>query len=66
METENEQLSYNENDPLDLLKEALYYFNCIPRKNMDSLNTKDSYELAAQIQNYVMNEEYNRNETHSY
>ncbi len=53
----NEKLDFDEGSYYDLLKEALHYLNMIPRKNIKSENTKDSYELASMIDKYVKNME---------
>jgi hypothetical protein len=49
----NEKLDFDEGSYYDLLKEALHYLNMIPRKNIKSENTKDSYELASMIDKYL-------------
>jgi len=51
----DEKLDFDENSPDDLLEEALFYLNMIPRKNIKSENTKDSYELAGLIDKYLKN-----------
>ncbi len=49
----NEKENFNQNSYYDLLKETLHYLNMIPRKNINSENTKDSYELASMIDKYL-------------
>ena len=51
----DEKLDFDENNPNELLEEALFYLNIIPRKNIKSENTKDSYELASLIDKYLKN-----------
>ena len=58
MIVEDENLGFDENSPNELLEECLLYLNMIPRKNIKSENTKDSYELASLIDKYLKNQKY--------
>lgn len=51
----DEKLDFDKNSVFDLLEESLKYLNMIPRKNIKSKNTRDSYELADLIGKYLKN-----------
>lgn len=48
----NEKLDFDENNPIDLLEEALYYLNRF-RNARGYSNCKTSYELASKIHKYL-------------
>lgn len=52
----DEKLDFDENNPIDLLKEAYLYFNMIPRTKRGGKNTRDSYELASKIGRFLKKE----------
>lgn len=54
----DENLGFDENNPNELLEECLLYLNMIPRKNIKSENTRDSYELASLIDKYLKEQKY--------
>lgn len=54
---EEEKLDFDENNYIDLLKEAVYYFNLIPRK-AGNRYTKNTYELASKIDKFLEEEKY--------
>lgn len=41
------------NKAISLLEEALYFTNMVPNKIYKTRSFKDSYELAANIQNFI-------------
>lgn len=52
----DKKLELDETNPRELLEEAYWYFNMLPRTNKGSRKTRDSYELASKIGRYLKKE----------